>query len=218
MRKHRLSGVAILTLLGVGAAAQRPLLNSHPPHPNDTSTAYHPLPPSTLTAAVRLADDASGIKPQDFFLVDSGSLGDAGGAGGHPITAHPPIPREAELLAAVVPQPPKPTPAAPAPSSPPAAASPPVLTPPPPPATSSSATPADWAALRMCESGDNYSIDTGNGYYGAYQFSLATWQGLGYGGLPSAASPAVQDAAAQTLYDAAGWSPWPVCSVELGLR
>lgn len=70
----------------------------------------------------------------------------------------------------------------------------------------------------MCESGDDYSINTGNGYYGAYQFSLTTWQGLGYGGLPSQASPAQQDAAAQTLYDEAGWSPWPVCSVKLGLR
>ncbi len=50
-------------------------------------------------------------------------------------------------------------------------------------------------ALRTCESGDNYQEDTGNGYYGAYQFSLGTWERLGLSGLPSQASPSVQDQA-----------------------
>jgi uncharacterized protein YabE (DUF348 family) len=50
-------------------------------------------------------------------------------------------------------------------------------------------------ALRTCESGGNYSDDTGNGYYGAYQFSLGTWERLGLTGLPSSAPPAVQDQA-----------------------
>lgn len=49
--------------------------------------------------------------------------------------------------------------------------------------------------LRLCESGGNYSDDTGNGYYGAYQFSLGTWERLGYSGLPSDAAPATQDQA-----------------------
>lgn len=66
-------------------------------------------------------------------------------------------------------------------------------------------------ALRMCESGGNYGINTGNGYYGAYQFSLSTWRGLGFGGYPNQASPATQDAAVRTLYARSGWSPWPVC-------
>ena len=48
-----------------------------------------------------------------------------------------------------------------------------------------------WASLRQCESGGNYADNTGNGYYGAYQFALGTWHGLGYSGLPSAASPVV---------------------------
>lgn len=74
-----------------------------------------------------------------------------------------------------------------------------------------------WYELRVCESGDNYAEDTGNGYYGAYQFSLATWYGLGYSGLPSAAPPAVQDEAAETLQAEAGWGQWPTCSAELGL-
>jgi uncharacterized protein YabE (DUF348 family) len=49
--------------------------------------------------------------------------------------------------------------------------------------------------LRTCESGGNYADNTGNGYYGAYQFSLSTWQRLGYSGLPSSAPPSMQDQA-----------------------
>jgi resuscitation-promoting factor RpfA len=78
-------------------------------------------------------------------------------------------------------------------------------------------TPDAWAQLRMCESSGNYATNTGNGYYGAYQFNLATWQGLGYAGLPSSAPAAVQDQAAQKLYAARGWQPWPACSAKLGL-
>lgn len=76
---------------------------------------------------------------------------------------------------------------------------------------------AEFAAIRNCESGDDYSLDTGNGYYGAYQFSLPTWQGLGGAGLPSSAPPAVQDALAYRLYQQDGWAPWPECSAILGL-
>lgn len=55
---------------------------------------------------------------------------------------------------------------------------------------------ASWLlALRDCESGGNYQDDTGNGYYGAYQFSLGTWERLGLSGLPSDAPPSVQDQA-----------------------
>ena len=74
-----------------------------------------------------------------------------------------------------------------------------------------------WYDLRLCESGDNYAADTGNGYYGAYQFSLSTWESLGYGGLPSEASPALQDEAAAELEAIAGWDQWPQCAAELGL-
>jgi Transglycosylase-like domain len=74
-----------------------------------------------------------------------------------------------------------------------------------------------WAELRQCESGGKYAEDTGNGYYGAYQFSPGTWHGLGYPGLPSDASPAVQDQAAQKLQARSGWGQWPGCSRKLGL-
>jgi hypothetical protein len=76
----------------------------------------------------------------------------------------------------------------------------------------------DFARLRQCESGSNYSINSGNGFYGAYQFDLQTWHGLGYSGLPSNASKSTQDAAAHVLQASRGWQPWPSCSRQLGLR
>ena len=74
-----------------------------------------------------------------------------------------------------------------------------------------------WAELRRCESGGNYAEDTGNGYYGAYQFSPVTWSALGFPGLPSDAPPAMQDQAAQELQARSGWGQWPSCSRQLGL-
>ncbi|MGH9096378.1 MAG: transglycosylase family protein, partial [Acidimicrobiales bacterium] len=85
------------------------------------------------------------------------------------------------------------------------------------PAPAYVSTSGSFAELRECESGDNYSDDTGNGYYGAYQFSEQTWQGLRYSGLPSNASPSVQDQAAEQLQARSGWGQWPQCSAELGL-
>lgn len=76
----------------------------------------------------------------------------------------------------------------------------------------------DFARLRQCESGGNYATNTGNGFYGAYQFDLQTWHGLGYAGLPSNASKSTQDAAAEALQASRGWQPWPSCSRQLGLR
>jgi hypothetical protein len=75
-----------------------------------------------------------------------------------------------------------------------------------------------WYRLRMCESGGNYGINTGNGYYGAYQFDARTWHAYGGTGLPHQNSKAEQDRVARKLYSARGWSPWPACSRKLGLR
>lgn len=82
----------------------------------------------------------------------------------------------------------------------------------------SAASDSQLAALRECESGGNYQINTGNGYYGAYQFSASTWRSLGYSGLPHNASPATQDRAARELQARSGWGQWPACSRKLGLR
>ncbi|MGH9037468.1 MAG: transglycosylase family protein [Acidimicrobiia bacterium] len=75
-----------------------------------------------------------------------------------------------------------------------------------------------WARLRACESGGRYDINTGNGYYGAYQSLRSTWKGLGYPGSPHEAPPAMQDEAAQKLQARSGWGQWPACTRRLGLR
>ncbi len=63
-------------------------------------------------------------------------------------------------------------------------------------------------AIVMCESSGNATANTGNGYYGMWQFDLATWQSVGGTGLPSDATVAEQMTRARLLYDARGWSPW----------
>lgn len=73
------------------------------------------------------------------------------------------------------------------------------------------ATGAPLTSIAACESGGNYSTNTGNGFYGAYQFDLQTWQSVGGSGNPANASPAEQDMRASMLYAQRGSSPWPVC-------
>jgi uncharacterized protein YabE (DUF348 family) len=77
-----------------------------------------------------------------------------------------------------------------------------------------------WDQLANCESGGNWAINTGNGYYGGLQFSLGTW--LAYGGgsyahLPSDASREQQISVAERLRATSGFSPWPACARKLGL-
>jgi hypothetical protein len=75
-----------------------------------------------------------------------------------------------------------------------------------------------WARLRACESGGRYEINSGNGFYGAYQFHPRTWRGLGFPGLPHQAPPEMQDEAARKLQARSGWGQWPVCSRRIGAR
>jgi uncharacterized protein YabE (DUF348 family) len=75
-----------------------------------------------------------------------------------------------------------------------------------------------WDALAQCESGGNWAINTGNGYYGGLQFNLGTWQSYGGTGLPSENSRETQIAVATRLRDASGgYGPWPGCAASLGL-
>ncbi|GHG68297.1 transglycosylase family protein [Amycolatopsis acidiphila] len=85
--------------------------------------------------------------------------------------------------------------------------------------TAASADPAasTWLKLRMCESSNRYTVNTGNGYYGAYQFDLPTWRSVGGQGRPDQASPAEQDYRALYLYRMRGWQPWE-CASMLSLR
>lgn len=70
---------------------------------------------------------------------------------------------------------------------------------------------APLQAIAACESGGNPSTNTGNGFYGKYQFTQSTWQSVGGTGNPAAASEAEQDRRAAQLYAQSGSSPWPVC-------
>ncbi|KQZ67040.1 resuscitation-promoting factor [Nocardioides sp. Root151] len=75
-----------------------------------------------------------------------------------------------------------------------------------------------WDALAQCESGGNWAINTGNGYYGGLQFNLGTWQSYGGTGLPSENSRETQIAIATKVRDASGgYGAWPACSSSLGL-
>ncbi len=63
--------------------------------------------------------------------------------------------------------------------------------------------------IRQRESGGNYATNTGNGYYGAYQYDLRTWNNYGGYARADLAPPAVQDAKASETYAQRGCSPWP---------
>lgn len=74
-----------------------------------------------------------------------------------------------------------------------------------------------WDRLAQCESGGNWAINTGNGYYGGLQFNLSSWQAVGGSGLPSDASREEQIMRGQMLQSRQGWGAWPACSAKLGL-
>ncbi len=75
-----------------------------------------------------------------------------------------------------------------------------------------------WDRLAKCESGGNWHINTGNGYYGGLQFSLGTWHSYGGAGLPSEHSRETQIAVATKLRNASGgYGAWPACAAKLGL-
>lgn len=75
-----------------------------------------------------------------------------------------------------------------------------------------------WDSLAQCESGGNWAINTGNGYYGGLQFSLSTWRAYGGPGYPHQQSRETQIAIATKLRDASGgYGAWPGCAAKLGL-
>jgi resuscitation-promoting factor RpfB len=86
--------------------------------------------------------------------------------------------------------------------------------------SSGSSTPSGsvWDKLAQCESGGNWSINTGNGYYGGLQFSLSTWRAYGGSGYPHKASREEQIRIAKKVQAADGWGAWPACTSKLGLR
>ncbi|MEU3048505.1 transglycosylase family protein [Streptomyces sp. NPDC006984] len=82
----------------------------------------------------------------------------------------------------------------------------------------SAATAAEWDAVARCESGGNWSINTGNGYYGGLQFSASTWAAYGgtaYAATADKASKAQQIAIAEKVLAGQGKGAWPSCGVNL---
>lgn len=84
--------------------------------------------------------------------------------------------------------------------------------------TASAAPDSAWDKLAQCESGGNWSINSGNGYYGGIQFNASTWHAFGGEGMPHQASRSEQIAVAERTLAAQGWNAWPACSRKMGLR
>ncbi|QDY77136.1 transglycosylase family protein [Streptomyces qinzhouensis] len=84
--------------------------------------------------------------------------------------------------------------------------------------SASAATAAEWDKVAQCESGGNWSINTGNGYYGGLQFSASTWAAYGgtaYASNAHLASKAQQIAVAEKTLAGQGKGAWPKCGVGL---
>ncbi|MGW3952553.1 transglycosylase family protein [Streptomyces sp. NPDC004752] len=82
----------------------------------------------------------------------------------------------------------------------------------------SAATASEWDAVAQCESGGNWSINTGNGYYGGLQFSASTWAAYGgtqYAATADKAGKAQQIAIAEKVLAGQGKGAWPVCGKGL---
>ncbi|MEU3031709.1 transglycosylase family protein [Streptomyces incarnatus] len=84
--------------------------------------------------------------------------------------------------------------------------------------TASAATASQWDAVAQCESGGNWAINTGNGYYGGVQFSASTWAAYGgtaYASTADKASKSQQITVAEKVLAAQGKGAWPVCGTGL---
>ncbi len=111
---------------------------------------------------------------------------------------------EIQALQAVAPAPP---PTSPPPTAPPTTAPRPYADP---------NDPVTWDRLAQCESSGNWAMNSGNGYYGGIQFSLASWQAVGGSGYPHQNTKAEQIRRGKILQARAGWDQWPACAKKLG--
>jgi nucleoid-associated protein YgaU len=83
---------------------------------------------------------------------------------------------------------------------------------------SAAASGSTWDRVAACESGGNWHISTGNGYYGGLQFTLGTWHANGGSGNPAAASRTEQIRVAENVLASQGPGAWPVCGPQAGLH
>jgi nucleoid-associated protein YgaU len=87
------------------------------------------------------------------------------------------------------------------------------------PAAAHAATDVQWDRIAHCESGDNWHINTGNGYYGGLQFSGSTWTSFDTNNYASRADLATREQqidVAEHVLARQGWGAWPVCSQDRG--
>lgn len=83
------------------------------------------------------------------------------------------------------------------------------------------ATDGQWDQVARCESGGNWAINTGNGFYGGLQFTQSTWEAFGggqYAARADLASREQQIAIGEKVRAGQGWGAWPSCTSKLGLR
>lgn len=76
----------------------------------------------------------------------------------------------------------------------------------------------NWDAVAACESGGNWAINTGNGYYGGVQFSPSTWSGYGGGEYAATADQATREqqiVIAERVLEGQGIGAWPTCGPNL---
>ena len=190
--------LATTTTLAAASTTTGAPATSDPPATTTTSaTPETTVAPSTTAAPTTAPPTTEVPPPTDPATAAAPSAASS--------TAPPPTapPTTAPPTTAPAPQPP-PAPAAPQPASAPDPHDPGTL--------------RVWLDLARCESGGNWSINTGNGYYGGLQFSLPTWRSVGGTGYPHEHSRETQIEMGRRLQARSGWGSWPHCSAELGLR
>ncbi|PZS40284.1 MAG: transglycosylase, partial [Pseudonocardiales bacterium] len=84
------------------------------------------------------------------------------------------------------------------------------------PGTAAASSGVNWDAVAQCESGGNWAINTGNGFYGGLQFALPTWHANGGVGNPANATRAQQITVAERVLTSQGIRAWPVCGRRAG--
>jgi hypothetical protein len=200
----RILVLSVLSLGGIALLAPLAAQSAEPVIPEAMDDAL-----LTVVERVPRSDVERGTLSLRGGVVPTGSA-EAEALDADPIPTPANAPMEATLHAVATPPPaPAPTPV-PQRTAPPAGSS----------APTTYSGDSVWDDLAQCESGGNWSINTGNGYYGGLQFSYGTWHDYGGGEFadyPHLASREEQIIVAERLRDARGYAPWPACRAKLGL-
>ncbi len=201
---RRILLLTVLSIAGVALLAPLAAQSANPVIPDAIEDALlpsvDPAPRSLISRGALSLRDAGAIASTTPEAVDA-----------EPIPTPANAPMEATLHAVATPPPA---------STPPPARAPAARAPAPTSAPPSYSGDSVWDDLARCESGGNWSINTGNGYYGGLQFNYGTWHDYGGGEFadyPHQASREQQIAVAERLRAARGYAPWPACRAKLGL-